>query len=99
MKSTYGGAIAVIVGSLLVSAPSAVAADSSETGRYQAISIEMGGPTNVIGVLLVDTRDGHIWRYWMGAITGGGSGEGVKYLMQLRPGTKLGETVWSDIHR
>jgi len=43
---------------------SAIAAEPSENGRYQAVTIEMGGTGLAHEVLILDTKDGHLWRYW-----------------------------------
>jgi hypothetical protein len=73
---------------------SAIAAEPSENGRYQAVTIEMGDTGLTPEVLILDTRDGHLWRYWQEPRMGKTQGsEGVKYLMQVRPGTKPREVV------
>jgi hypothetical protein len=43
---------------------SAIAAEPSESGRYQAVTIEKGGAGLTPEVLILDTREGHVWRYW-----------------------------------
>ena len=79
---------------------SAIAAEPSENGRYQAVTIEMGGTGLAHGVLILDTKDGHLWRYWQEPRMGKTQGsEGVKYLMQIRPGTKPGEVIGSATYR
>ena len=79
---------------------SAVAAEPSENGRYQAVTVEMGGTGLTPEVLILDTRDGHLWRYWQEPRMGKTQGsEGVKYLMQLRPGTKPGEVIGFETYR
>ena len=59
--------------------------------------IELGGPNGLPEVMILDTKDGHLWRYWdqsaIPNVTTGG--EGVIYLGKLRPGTKTGEVVIS----
>jgi hypothetical protein len=57
----------------------------------------MGGPMSVTQVLILDTRDGNLWRYWESPASATTPGsEGVKYIVQLRRGTKPDETIHSQ---
>jgi hypothetical protein len=79
---------------------SAIAAEPSENGRYQAVTIGMAGTGLTPEVLVLDTREGHLWRYWQEPRMGKTQGsEGVKYIMQIRPGTKPGEVIGSATYR
>jgi hypothetical protein len=81
-------------------ASSTAAAENTENGRYQAIAIEMGGVGNISEVLILDTKDGHLWRYWNAPTMGNTPGsEGVKYIMQISPATKPGEVIRSETYR
>jgi hypothetical protein len=74
----------------------AIAAEISENGRYQAVALAGQYPE----VLILDTRDGHIWRYWKEPRMGKAQGsEGLRYILQIRPGTKSGEIIGSETYR
>ena len=90
----------MICGMALSICGSAIAAEPSENGRYQAVTVEMGGAGLTPEVLILDTREGHLWRYWREPRMGKSQGsEGVKYLMQIRPGTKPGEVIGFETYR
>jgi hypothetical protein len=74
------------------------AAETSDNGRYQALAIN--SPGQIGEVLILDTRDGHIWRYWQEPRMGKTQGsEGIRYIMQIRPGTKSGEVIGWETYR
>jgi hypothetical protein len=43
---------------------SVIAAEPSENGGYQAVTLEFGGGGQTHEVLILDTGDRHPWRYW-----------------------------------
>jgi hypothetical protein len=64
-------------------------------GRYQAIAIPQASNSISSGnVLLLDTRDGHVWEWWhsptMGNVAGGA---GITYMGKLIPRGAPGEIV------
>jgi hypothetical protein len=74
---------------------SAIAAEPSENGRYQAVTIEKGGAGLTPEVLILDTREGHVWRYWQEPRMEKAQGsEGVKYIMQIRPEREAWRDHW-----
>jgi hypothetical protein len=78
-----GAALALCI--MMISLPLARAEDPGN-GRYQAITTQMGGTSNVTNVLILDTKEGHLWRYWQSGPVGSIPGsEGIKYIFQLRP--------------
>ena len=92
--------IAVSCAAALLVCGSAVAAKPSENGRYQAVTLELGGGGQTHEVLILDTREGHLWRYWQEPRMGKTQGnEGVKYIMQVTPGAKPGEVIGSVTYR
>jgi hypothetical protein len=72
-----------------------VAMADDVVGRYQAIPIPQA--SNAIssgGVLLLDTRDGHVWEWWHAATVGNvAGGAGITYMGKLTPGKAPGDVV------
>lgn len=72
----------------------AAANEPSSNGRYQAVVIQPSDSGNGHNVLILDTNEGHLWRYWLQPTSGSVAGnEGIKYILQLRPGTKPGDLI------
>jgi hypothetical protein len=85
-------AVLIVVAALMLAWTGEVAA---QDGRYQAIVIPPGREAPDMGhVLLLDTREGHVWRWWLspsrGKEMGGG---GITYEGKLTPGAKPGDIV------
>ena len=81
------------------------AAFAAEVGRYQAIALEGDGPgRGGSRVLIIDSQEGHVWT-WSGneLIAEGGSGRryGAAFIYQgkVRPGSKAGEIIDSQIQK
>jgi hypothetical protein len=71
------------------------AAAQDGIGRYQAVPIAPApNSANSGEILLLDTRDGHVWKWWeaprMGNVAGG---SGITYMGKLVPGSSPGEIV------
>lgn len=62
-------------------------APAAENGRFQAEVIQGGATPQV---MLLDTRDGHLWT-WSQNLRG--NDQQLRYQGQLRPGTHPGETI------
>lgn len=73
---------------LIALAEPAVADEASS--RYQALVLPSRPPDQQ--VFIIDTKDGHIWRYWQHP--GSPASEGVIYLGQIAPGTRSGEVIF-----
>jgi hypothetical protein len=72
----------------------AAATETASSGRYQAIVVQSSDGGNGQNVLILDTNEGHLWRYWLQPNSGSAAGsEGIKYILQLRPGTKPGDLI------
>jgi hypothetical protein len=82
----------MIIGLLGVLPANAVAQDGG-TGRYQAIPIS-GGHAAGAGALLLDTRDGHVWRFFgSSSLASALSADRIIYEGKLAPGTRRGEII------
>jgi hypothetical protein len=64
-------------------------------GRYQAIAIPPASNSISSGnILLLDTRDGHVWEWWHAATIGNvAGGAGITYMGKLISGKAPGEVV------
>jgi hypothetical protein len=70
--------------------PTSVATSAALVGRYQAVAMPRGPGTGLDSVLIVDTRDGHLWQ-WLGS-----AGAGplmLRYIGHLTPGNHMGDIV------
>jgi hypothetical protein len=79
----------------------AVPCDAQESPeRFQVIVISPGTPNKQPDVIILDTREGHLWRYWISPAIGNVPGsEGIKYISKLRPGARPGEVIHSETFR
>jgi hypothetical protein len=64
-------------------------------GRYQAVPIApAANSAQSCEVLLIDTRDGHIWKWWEAAtVANAAGGSGITYMGKLTPGISPGEII------
>jgi len=90
IKLSLGAFLATVIIST-----AALADDLRPTGRYQMMILEQG--TGVEEVLILDTQEGNLWRYWLASTVGKyPGGEGVKFITKVQPGTKPGEIIFSE---
>lgn len=69
-------------------------AASSSNGRYQIVAMPSGYNQVGASALLLDTRDGEVWRYYDSPPVGGGpGGTGIVSMGHLTGGTAPGTTV------
>lgn len=73
-------------------------ANAAETGRYQALPLGAENSKESPRVLIVDSRDGHLWVWSENALTTDESGArkvgtALVYQGKLRPGNKAGELI------
>jgi hypothetical protein len=76
---------------LLAVALGASSAAADEVGRFQAIQLP-GSSSDA--VLILDTRDGHMWRVWQGGASTIGTEPkepSVRYIHRLAPGEHSGQ--------
>jgi hypothetical protein len=73
----------------LLALPCSNAFAEDGVGRYQAIIVPR--PGEAPRVLLLDTRDGHLWAWWHLDVASGDTG--VTYLGKLIPGAQPGDVV------
>jgi hypothetical protein len=71
-------------------------AEENQNGRYQAVSINKNQSSSSSEVLVIDTKDGHLWKFdewpaWKEYNIKGG--RNIIYLGKLKPGTKFGEII------
>ena len=72
---------------------SGIAAADEPVGRFQMLLLNPD--VNPARVMILDTRDGHLWQWWETAQTEGKpdtGGNGVIYMGKMTPGTIMGET-------
>jgi hypothetical protein len=71
------------------------AAAQDGIGRYQAVPIAPApNSANSGEILLLDTRDGHVWKWWEAPTVGSAvGGSGITYMGKLTPGTSPGEII------
>jgi hypothetical protein len=89
MKPCRFSALLLLVLGLVLCGP-VIASDTSDNGRYQAITIP--ATRGSAQVFILDTKDGHLWRYWQQP-----GSEGVLYLGEIRPGAKPGEVIFRQL--
>ncbi len=90
----------LIAGIMLLTSATFAVAQERPPGRYQTIIMTQGPHTGYPDVIILDTMDGHVWRYWLQAGRPNFPGsEGVKYITTLRPGSKPGEIIHSETFR
>jgi hypothetical protein len=63
---------------------------SAPVGRYQAVAIARTPGSEFDSVLIVDTRDGHLWQ-WVGSPTAGP--QAVRYMGQVTPSGHMGDII------
>ncbi len=65
-------------------------AAADEVGRYQMVALPNHPGSFDSRVLILDTRDGHLWQWWEVPTVGGGvkgmNGSGISYLGKVVPG-------------
>jgi hypothetical protein len=78
---------------LLLVISSAVAA-CDEVGRYQAIALPRTESTSYTSVMILDTKEGHLW-VWTSQPSIGQTRGGVylRYMGKVRPGKIIGELI------
>jgi hypothetical protein len=77
---------------LLVTSSAVVAGD--DIGRYQAIALPRTESTSYTSVMILDTKEGHLWA-WTSQPNIGETRGGVylRYLGKVRPGKAIGEVI------
>jgi hypothetical protein len=77
---------------LLVTSPAVAAGD--DVGRYQAIALPRTESTSYTSVMILDTKEGHLWQ-WTSQPSIGQTPGGVylRYLGKLKPGKAIGEVI------
>ena len=91
MKATLLG-LWLVFGAMSVFAEEA---EEAAPGRYQAVVIPSGGEFGPTEVFILDTQEGHIWK-WSEYSTIEGVREGGRtliYFGKVRPGEKFGEVL------
>ena len=85
-----------IIAALLALSGSALAETPSPgPGRYQMLTIQVGASTIGGRVLILDTQDGDLWKWfeYSGYPVSAETGSAIMYLGKLKPGTKAGEII------
>jgi hypothetical protein len=69
-------------------------AAAEETGRYQMIALPRASNESATSVMILDTRDGHLWQ-WQSEPSGGPTPGGYSLLYQgkVKPGKEVGEVI------
>ena len=72
-----------------------VAVAQDGIGRYQAVPIAPApNSANSGEILLLDTSDGHVWKWWEAPTVGSAvGGSGITDMGKLTPGTSPGEII------
>jgi hypothetical protein len=86
------------IAAILSVAPGRPAHADDSVGRYQMVTIPSNTGSFDSRVMILDTRDGHLWQWWETPTAGsGGNNAGITYLGKVQPGSSIGETV--PVHR
>jgi hypothetical protein len=81
---------------LSVLAVGAARAEEAPLGRYQMVPLPARPGSFDNRVMILDTRDGHLWQWWEVPAVGGGLGgvnSGITYMGKVVPGSSAGDTV------
>jgi hypothetical protein len=70
--------------------PTSVSTLSAPVGRYQAVAMPRGPGMAFDSVLIVDTRDGHLWQ-WSGSPSAGG--QMLRYMGHVTPSGHMGDII------
>jgi hypothetical protein len=72
---------------------------TAENGHFQMLVTETGKGGGITDVMILDTQNGNLWRYWEAPATSGvknSGGEGIKYITQLKPSGQSGQVIWQE---
>jgi hypothetical protein len=85
--------LAGLAAGLLALTPPAHAEDG--VGRYQMVPLPARPGSFDNRVMILDTRDGHLWQWWEAPVVGGGNsgGRGIIYMGRVVPGSAAGENM------
>jgi hypothetical protein len=82
------------LGSVLILAAGAPADAQNDVGRYQMAPLPALPGSYANRVMIIDTRDGHLWQWWETPAVGSGSpSSGITYLGKVTPGNSTGEAA------
>ncbi len=64
-------------------------------GRYQMVPLPARPGSFDNRIMILDTRDGHLWQWWEAPVVGSGNsgGRGMIYMGKVVPGSAAGETM------
>ena len=83
----------ILIGMSLVGL-SAVSLAADEVGRYQVVALPKTDTVSYQSVIVLDTKEGHIWE-WSAQPSYGSSAGGyyLRYQGKVRPGKTMGEII------
>jgi hypothetical protein len=75
-------------------AAAAPATGDEPVGRYQMVTLPALPGTFASRVMILDTRDGHLWQWWeTPAVGSGAASTGITYLGKVAPGGQIGDPL------
>ncbi len=92
MREAIGMTVAALALGAVLSP--ALSARADDIGRYQMVPLPANPGSFDSRVMILDTREGHLWQWWEAPAVGSGSGgAGITYLGKVSPGASIGETI------